>query len=378
MARETKVGLLVGLAFIVCFAVILANRGRQDQMAAQLPHSLFVQQTPQDGQPPSELRSGPALTVRSAPETESRRAATYRPTTYVRGNVQDRGRGVVEQREPVVLGKPDTAEWRRTMARGSGSRRLGTPKSAGLSDVRSDEASTGVPAGLSITPALSRNEDDQAGRSSPEGNVQLVSSTSDMSEQTRALQDLLDRAANRVSGVSRDGEPVRTQRAVSDQSDARPSKVSKPILRTGLREGRYVVVSGDSLSKIALEAYGTRTREVLEAVFHANRSVMSDINKLAVGDELVLPLIPGVEGPVRSGRRSSDAGSHRAREANKPEAVSEQFRWYQVENNDRYTSIARDQLGEVGRWKEIYELNKDKFPDPDRIRPGVRIKLPSR
>ena len=29
MARETKVGLVVGLAFIICFAVILANRGRQ-------------------------------------------------------------------------------------------------------------------------------------------------------------------------------------------------------------------------------------------------------------------------------------------------------------------------------------------------------------
>ena len=27
MARETKVGLLAGLAFIICFAVILANRG---------------------------------------------------------------------------------------------------------------------------------------------------------------------------------------------------------------------------------------------------------------------------------------------------------------------------------------------------------------
>ena len=30
MARETKVGLLAGLAFIICFAILLANRGRQD------------------------------------------------------------------------------------------------------------------------------------------------------------------------------------------------------------------------------------------------------------------------------------------------------------------------------------------------------------
>jgi hypothetical protein len=39
--------------------------------------------------------------------------------------------------------------------------------------------------------------------------------------------------------------------------------------------------------------------------------------------------------------------------------------------------IAREQLGDVRRWREIYELNKDKFPDPQFIREGVRIKLPA-
>ena len=29
MARETKVGLLAGLAFIICFAIILSNRGQR-------------------------------------------------------------------------------------------------------------------------------------------------------------------------------------------------------------------------------------------------------------------------------------------------------------------------------------------------------------
>ena len=38
MARETKVGLLAGLAFIICFAIILANRGRQHLIPAQLTY----------------------------------------------------------------------------------------------------------------------------------------------------------------------------------------------------------------------------------------------------------------------------------------------------------------------------------------------------
>jgi hypothetical protein len=40
-------------------------------------------------------------------------------------------------------------------------------------------------------------------------------------------------------------------------------------------------------------------------------------------------------------------------------------------------SIAREQLGDAARWKELHLLNRDKFPDPGRIREGVRIKLPA-
>ncbi len=47
-----------------------------------------------------------------------------------------------------------------------------------------------------------------------------------------------------------------------------------------------------------------------------------------------------------------------------------------MQKNDRYASIARSQLGDAGRWQEVYELNKDKFPNPQHIREGVRIKLP--
>ncbi|MCH8242662.1 MAG: hypothetical protein IH897_08635 [Planctomycetes bacterium] len=53
------------------------------------------------------------------------------------------------------------------------------------------------------------------------------------------------------------------------------------------------------------------------------------------------------------------------------------YRWYQIKKNDRYVSIARNELGNESRWQEIFELNKKKFPDPSRIRSGVRIKLPA-
>ena len=52
------------------------------------------------------------------------------------------------------------------------------------------------------------------------------------------------------------------------------------------------------------------------------------------------------------------------------------WRWYQIKSNDRYTKIAKEQLGDEKRWREIFELNRDVFSNPDFIKPGVRIKLP--
>ncbi len=68
--------------------------------------------------------------------------------------------------------------------------------------------------------------------------------------------------------------------------------------------------------------------------------------------------------------------SRSASTAPKPVDDGEGSRWYQVKKGDRYTSIAREQLGDVSRWQAIFELNREKFPDPNRIREGVRIRLP--
>ena len=76
MARETKVGLVVGLAFIICFAVILANRGRQRAPVTDVPSS--------SGKP------------------VARAAATIRPSTLTMG-------GGAERRSPAGSAKMTSA-----------------------------------------------------------------------------------------------------------------------------------------------------------------------------------------------------------------------------------------------------------------------------
>ncbi|MGE5706980.1 MAG: peptidoglycan-binding protein [Bacteroidota bacterium] len=50
---------------------------------------------------------------------------------------------------------------------------------------------------------------------------------------------------------------------------------------------------------------------------------------------------------------------------------------YQVQRGDYLSKIAREQLGDANRWKELYELNQEQIgANPNLIRPGMSLKLP--
>lgn len=50
---------------------------------------------------------------------------------------------------------------------------------------------------------------------------------------------------------------------------------------------------------------------------------------------------------------------------------------YTVKSGDCLWNIAKKQLGDGSRWKEIYELNKDKIKNPNLIYPDQSLTLPS-
>ncbi len=49
---------------------------------------------------------------------------------------------------------------------------------------------------------------------------------------------------------------------------------------------------------------------------------------------------------------------------------------YRVANGDTLTAIAADHLGRASRWKQIFRMNQDALKSPDRLAPGVVLKLP--
>lgn len=52
-------------------------------------------------------------------------------------------------------------------------------------------------------------------------------------------------------------------------------------------------------------------------------------------------------------------------------------RTYTVASGDTLGEISMETLGTSRRWREIYELNRDRIPDPDNVRSGLVLKIPS-
>jgi len=49
---------------------------------------------------------------------------------------------------------------------------------------------------------------------------------------------------------------------------------------------------------------------------------------------------------------------------------------YTIQKGDTLSKIAKEQLGAAHRWKYLYELNKDRIKDPDKLKVGQKIIIP--
>jgi len=362
MARETKVGLLAGLAFIVCFAVILANRGREEPPATHLSYNVDLGDTLSPG-----ARDRPSQA--SAREQRSAQAQVTTPTD-----------------KPANGHEPNQHVQRTTPPAGTNGSNVVLPTDR--------PASESVAMGSARTPPqripdARRSDTDATSLSAvtaPAGNPALTSPTAEQRERQRALQEHLaglDAGAGRQDTPGQQGSsygPPASLTQGSGQTPPPPVRERGSTRSSTASSRKYATKPGDTLTGIAAAHYGRPTPTVINAIFEANGGILSDPDTLPVNVELVLPSIPGIAPSTLRSDRSETSGQSRpsARSADdRTSTGTESFRWYQIRKNDRYISIAREQLGDASRWREIYALNKEKFPDPQRIREGVRIKLPS-
>jgi len=121
----------------------------------------------------------------------------------------------------------------------------------------------------------------------------------------------------------------------------------------------YTVANGDSLWKIAVKQYGdSNIQEHVDAIIAANPNL--DADNLKVGTKINLP-------PKQTSVNRLPA---------KEQAKLLDNGLYEVKKGDTLSSIAKKQLGDANRWREIYDLNREHIADPSMLFMGTQLRLP--
>ena len=132
----------------------------------------------------------------------------------------------------------------------------------------------------------------------------------------------------------------------------------------------YTIQRADRLIDLAREEYGDGS--LWKAIKAVNPGI--DENRLEIGATIYIP----TEADAR--RLVQAALNQETPPPPKPRADRDQppagRATYVVERGDTLTKIARDVLNDATRWREIFDLNRDKLESADILQVGMELRLP--
>jgi len=173
--------------------------------------------------------------------------------------------------------------------------------------------------------------------------------------------------------------PVADEPAEVAKPEPPKPQPAKPQPATKVAAQVYVVADGDNLASIAKKFYGEERgnkMENIERIFKANRAVMKSIDRLDIGQKLI---IPPLDSDADDGffsalfERVNGIGSRRAVTDSRSSTPEKR---YVVKEGDNLWRIAATELGDGNRHEEIYKLNRDILKDKSSLSIGMSLRLP--
>jgi len=143
----------------------------------------------------------------------------------------------------------------------------------------------------------------------------------------------------------------------------RASAVENFMLEEGIPESRIRIVSRGKLDAIA------HVRDLEGMQKDRNAQFM-----VAEVEEVMLPYmgeeIPQDATPVEEGKYIQE------KEESVESPVKVDTREYTVKKGDTLSKIAQNEYGKAHRWKYLYELNKDRIKNPNKLKVGQKLIIP--
>ncbi len=390
MTKETKIGLLVGLAFIILFAIILSEKSATSENPS-LP--IYAAADAAKKKPASTGSEQPLHNVGKLP-VNKRFAPSARSTKKLieTAKMEEKplGRLLPAEDEPL----PALPESLVKLLNGPVQPQDGLLVERAASD-RDNAPSMSVQdaVDLALLPETGKASIQKAKK--PAENI---------SESTRFADSAKSTRSKPTNGASE--TPGRVQ-----SRETPPVVPAPPVVVIAT----HTVQPGESLGKIAARHYGRATPSRIQAIFDANRDTVESIDRIRAQDVVRIPKLdedgtlfepapgfaavdiaanrtrhaniagPRIPLPVGDAARKVDSPRNSAPDDGRPIAVANAdrasnvkppFEWYEIREKDSLSRIAKRVLGSEKRFLELYRFNRDLIPDKNMLKPGEKIRIP--
>ena len=186
-----------------------------------------------------------------------------------------------------------------------------------------------------------------------------------------------EHAAGAGRPVFENGAAVESSPAVGLAGGARTLESSgpaRPIASGGRSDRVHAVQAGDSYWTISRKYYGTA--RYFQALSAFNRTRVPDPRRMRPGMKVLIPSQAVLQARFASllPRRAAADGAA-GTVGFQIDASGQPV--YLVGESDTLTGIATAHLGRTSRWIQIYRLNRDQLPSPDKLKPGTVLRLPA-
>jgi nucleoid-associated protein YgaU len=157
--------------------------------------------------------------------------------------------------------------------------------------------------------------------------------------------------------------PLRQITLGTPKARTQNSSNALPGTKTAANVDTYYVKSGESLSIISIRYYGNA--EYVDQIAKVNN--LGNPNQVKVGTRLILPKSFNQTTIASAGERSA---------AISPD-VQKKSQTVKVREGETLSDIAKRVLGDGRKWRTLWKANKKVVPNPDRLRPGTVLQLPT-
>jgi LysM repeat protein len=319
MTRDAKIGLLVGLAFILIVGILLSEH----VTSATAPQQASLAQAGDRVRKATGAPVAPQVVVEPVtidPNPEPKTAVVTRD----------------------VIDSPQLPPTARI--------ELGPAQNGRMNVIRIDTPQDAIASATEVQPIRTGNEP----------TAPMLAATN-IEKSDHPLQDAARAGGMEIVDVKTVNGPGETKRP------------ELPPIANGAKVKEYVAQTGDSLGRIASRQLGANTPQNRAAIIALNPSLQKDNNRILIG---VKYLIPADAWAAALGMETSNeiVAAKKVEPTQSPTAS--QSTTYVVQSGDSLWKIAERECGSANFVGQLKQMNADVLGDAETVKVGMKLKLP--